>query len=280
MVGLMTFGALASGGNRYMDGQNVAQSIAGGIYDISPFFLFSTVTNYDPITGQSMNFSVGERIIYSGLDALFWMRPLRRSLSAFGKFAGRHSRLINRSIIYGSVGAGAIGLTYFDGGTSQAHAMGGAGLARMIRKATRARRGADEAFESLARLRRDLDIPAASADDAFTLSRLNIDGKAPIFGINGGVSGSDEIARTLQQLAAELGHKGPTFQLLRHAEGDALLQAFNRSVGPGRRATLFVDNTFVCQGCKSGLNNMRRLLGLEELTVVDRAGNILRFPRR
>ncbi|WP_425289846.1 cytidine deaminase-like fold-containing protein [Stieleria varia] len=123
-----------------------------------------------------------------------------------------------------------------------------------------------------------MGIPAATTDDAFTLSRLDIDGHS-FFGINGGVANSDDAARTLQKLAAELGHKGPTFQLLRHAEGDVLLQGFNRGNGQGKSATLYVDNLFVCQGCKSGLNNMRRLLGLEKLTVIDRAGNVLVWPR-
>ena len=137
----------------------------------------------------------------------------------------------------------------------------------------------DEAFQLLAKVRRELNMPVAGSKlDGNTLSLLQIDNRFFV-GVNAGIADSDAVASTLQALAAELGHKGPTFQLLRHAEGDSLFQAFNKGVGQGRSGKMWVDRE-VCPGCKSGLDNMRRLVGLKELNVIVSGSSPQFYPKK
>ena len=184
-------------------------------------------------------------------------------LQVFGNFAINHGIGLSFGFFAGLGSRGAPAIV--DGvseGISTLFAANGRSISR------NARRGALDlspifnipSFRSLERMRSELGLPAAGSSlDVFTLSRLDVDGRS-FFGISGGLPNADGVARTLQQMAADLGPKGPTFQLIRHAEGDALVQAFNSGVGNGKRATLYVDRT-PCTGCKSGFENMRKLMG-------------------
>lgn len=123
-------------------------------------------------------------------------------------------------------------------------------------------------FDDIASFRQSLGLPAAGteAGKKWTVARLDVDG-TQIYGLNGGLPGADDAAKFLQDLAHASGRKGPTTQFVRHAEGDALVQAFNRGIGEGKNLVLYVD-AVPCRFCQNSFENMRRLMGAESLTVL------------
>jgi RHS repeat-associated protein len=114
------------------------------------------------------------------------------------------------------------------------------------------------AFEQLAALRQDFNLPAAgSAEDGSTLSKLEIN-KSNFFGVNG----RKPITVDVNAISAD------------HAEIDALNKAYEAGI-KAEEATLYVDRA-VCKACgqNGALGSVARQLGLKKLIVRDPTGTV------
>ena len=120
------------------------------------------------------------------------------------------------------------------------------------------------AFEELAEVRRKFQLgPIGSevGDKPYLLSRLDIAGERPIYGMNC-EDGYERVANEL-------------YQFNRHAEGNALRQAGDRGLLPGKRMKLYVEET-PCEWCRgkrldgSAMSSLQKIVdyyGIEELEV-------------
>lgn len=68
---------------------------------------------------------------------------------------------------------------------------------------------------------------------------------------------------------------GTTFQAMRHAEANAILEAKLKGI-TGTYATLYVDQP-VCSWCRPALGPLARWLGVDKLRVVDATGDLGEF---
>jgi len=137
-----------------------------------------------------------------------------------------------------------------------------------------ARRHADDAARSarwaqglddLGSARRDLGLPPPGRGSP-TLSRLDVEGQQPIYGIS--AHGQDVTLRV-----------NPISRT--HAETDALQQLANRGGGQGGRATMYIDHpNGMCAGCgrNGAVRSMARQAGLSEITVVWPGGSRVIVP--
>lgn len=106
-----------------------------------------------------------------------------------------------------------------------------------------------EGLTDIARFRSELRLPPGEG----VIARLDVAGRR-FYGINAHGQAYERFP-------------GVTFQSLRHAEGDAFVQATRAGIRGGK-ATLFVDRA-VCGWCLSSLRSYARELRLHELTVVE-----------
>jgi RHS repeat-associated protein len=130
-------------------------------------------------------------------------------------------------------------------------------VAAVERTAAREAASGSTVFEDLARMRRELGLPAAGVEgDAATLAKLEINGKS-FYGIN---AHGQEVSLTVNPISRT------------HAETDVFQQAANAGVSGGR-GRLVVDRD-LCTACgpKGAVHSMMRQLGIDELEVVTPSG--------
>lgn len=141
-----------------------------------------------------------------------------------------------------------------------------------------------DAFTDLKAFRKDSGaVPTSNDKGNPTFVRLDIDGET-VYGSNTSAGGRPmEQVKMMKQLLKEVYGVAPHMEVMKHAEADALLDAYSKGL-KGREAVLYVDKA-LCTWCggKDGtggsLKRLLPLLGIEKLTVwtMDETGQVRNF---
>ncbi len=118
--------------------------------------------------------------------------------------------------------------------------------------------------DAIAWFRRNNDITDSSGGKG-VVAVTEIDGKQ-IFGLNG-ANYTDEAKAINNQLRAELGMTGARGQSLLHAEGDALIRAYQANGGKLPSTMSMSVDKRVCNICRGELPRLMNRLGVDELTI-------------
>jgi hypothetical protein len=142
-------------------------------------------------------------------------------------------------------------------------------IAGQIQTLIQQNRPASEVFQQIAQFRRELGLPAVrGVPDEPTVALLNINGRS--FWGSSSANAPLEYQRFMAELARAQGHPQATWQALRHAEADTLIQAFNSGATTNARSAVLHVDRELCGWCsqRGGLDNLLRTIGLDEIRVV------------
>lgn len=141
-----------------------------------------------------------------------------------------------------------------------------------------------DGFKRLALFRKSINMPTASqAGDKSTVALLKI-GSQHVYGSNSSTTGLPMYTiRFVKELLSDVYGKSSHMEVLKHAEADALISAFDKGI-KAYSATMYVDRKpcGFCSGRDFNGGSLKRLfplLGLQTLTMwaPDETGKIARF---